>query len=683
MRSYEILCTAALAALVCASALIFTGCGGDGHRASSIPSIGDTGSLAQAPQEISVEAALAELEAMEGPEGVEAGLFQQLKDELARQLAARGAGKAVCIPPTGEGNQVRDLAVADNGDGSFNLTWHYWNVGDYNQDGSVSIADITPIAAHFDEVVPPEDTERVSIQAVVDGSGDGIINSADLTPIGQNMGVYCAGYIVYQAPSAEGPWESVFSVPLANASGEGRLGFNLDVVPGIGMRFIMVVPHDGQETGVASVPAVLPGEEPVVVSVTPLSGTEGEQVTFAAEVTGTPPFDYAWDFAGAVEGADAAAAGPTGTWGPVGTYDACTLTVTNSFGETTFGFTLTVRRWYVVTVADMGGTGCFPSLAVVDGRPAISYCNFSEGALMFVRAEDADGEAWGAPYTVDDEGQAGYFSSLAVVGGTPAIAYCEYESGSLKYVRASDAAGDSWGTPVVAAAGAGAEYINLATAGNEPAILYYNWFAGDLMFALSAGGSTWNAPVTVDSAGIVGKHASLAIVNGFPAATYGNYPNGDLKYVRAAEESGATWEIPMVVDYRGDVGWWGSLAVVDGRPAISFCDRVAGALCYVRADDADGAAWGSPMTVDVGDTGAHTSLAVVNGTPAIAYFAWGSGDLKYASAADAEGSEWNPPQTVDGNGVVGAQCRLLEVNGHPAIAYYDSTNADLKYAAYH
>jgi len=640
---------------------------------------------AQTTGEASLSGALAGLAGMQPPAGVDAALFQQLKDELARQLIARGADKAACTPPTGEGNQVKNLAVTDNGDGSFNLAWHYRNVGDYNQDGWVNIADVSSIAMHFLEEVPPEDEDRNSLLAVIDGNGDGVINNADITPIAMNFGVQCVGYVIFQAPEAEGTWESLLPVPLAVAGGTGRLLFSVDVLPAVGMRHVMVVPHDSQQTGVASLPAELPGREPVVAAVTPLSGTEGEPVTFAAQVTGTPPFGFAWAFNGAVVGADTTAAAPTGTWGPAGVYD-CSLTVSNSFGESSLEFTLTVRRWRIVTVDSEGSVGPFCSLAVIGGQPAISYCDSGNGDLKYVRAGDANGDTWGVPLVVVSEGQVGYYTSLAEIGGMPAICHSAFDEGYLKYAIAYDQDGETWFEPPTVALSAGAEYINLVSLAGNPAVAYYNWFAGDLVFvsAQNSSGSSWNAPVSLDTSGIVGKYASLAVVNGFPAVAYSSYPDGDLKYVRAADEGGTTWNTPLVVDYRRDIGWWASLAEVNGRPAISSCDRVTGSLLFVRAEDADGGAWGAMVTVDAaGTVGAYSSLAIVGGKPAIAYYDWGSGDLRFVSAADADGAEWNQPQIVDAAGVVGTFCCLAEVNGHPAIAYYDSTNADLKYAVYY
>jgi len=106
---------------------------------------------------------------------VGAGLWEELKEALKEALQNDGGvgvspaiggvsragrprhhqsarvAKAVSAPPAGEANRVEDLSVADNGDGTYTLFWHYRNLGDYNQDGVVSIADVTPVAIHYGE----------------------------------------------------------------------------------------------------------------------------------------------------------------------------------------------------------------------------------------------------------------------------------------------------------------------------------------------------------------------------------------------------------------------------------------------------------------------------------------------------------------------------------------------------
>jgi hypothetical protein len=66
-----------------------------------------------------------------------------------------------------------------------------------------------------------------------------------------------------------------------------------------------------------------------------------------------------------------------------------------------------------------------------------------------------------------------------------------------------------------------------------------------------------------------------------------------LQFVRSGSSSGESpWEAPVPVD-AGPVDWDVSLAVIDGFPAITYGGAVAdaGKVLYARATDADGTAW--------------------------------------------------------------------------------------------
>jgi hypothetical protein len=136
-------------------------------------------------------------------------------------------------------------------------------------------------------------------------------------------------------------------------------------------------------------------------------------------------------------------------------------------------------------VASANNVGMFTSLAVINGQPAVSYYDYTNADLMYMRAVDANGTEWSYHKTVDSIGEVGGFCSLVVVNGAPAISYIGGANADLKYVRATDASG-----------------------------------------------SAWSAPVTLDSPGDVGRDNSLAVINGQPAVSYYDYTDGDLKFIR-------------------------------------------------------------------------------------------------------------------------------------------------------
>ncbi|OPX22166.1 MAG: hypothetical protein B1H03_05065, partial [Planctomycetales bacterium 4484_113] len=89
--------------------------------------------------------------------------------------------KLVSSPPTGEANRVDDLALTDNGDGTYTLTWSYKNIGDYNQDGIVNVMDLTPLAVHLGEQVPPDPNPNdlvFPIQELIDEDDEPILRYA-------------------------------------------------------------------------------------------------------------------------------------------------------------------------------------------------------------------------------------------------------------------------------------------------------------------------------------------------------------------------------------------------------------------------------------------------------------------------------------------------------------------------
>ncbi|MCD6282175.1 hypothetical protein J7J84_01015 [bacterium] len=72
-------------------------------------------------------------------------------------------------------------------DGGYHVSWEVHLPGDYNRDGKVNIADITPLAMHYGEEV--ESYPYDPYLAVVDGTKDGEITIDDLTTIARYYGL--------------------------------------------------------------------------------------------------------------------------------------------------------------------------------------------------------------------------------------------------------------------------------------------------------------------------------------------------------------------------------------------------------------------------------------------------------------------------------------------------------------
>ncbi len=202
---------------------------------------------------------------------MDAAVFGQLKAALHSALIARGGDKVACAPPIGDANIVRDLAFTDNFDGTMNLTWHYYNVGDYNQDGIVGIADITPLAMHFGET--RAEGENNTLAAVIDGSGDLAVNIADITPIAINFGVQFAGYLIEVSETQGGVYATEADIAMSFGQDEdiGRMSFLYNFTP-TPEYWYRVIPYDNNDTqGIPSieVQAPPPGEQFPVASIIP------------------------------------------------------------------------------------------------------------------------------------------------------------------------------------------------------------------------------------------------------------------------------------------------------------------------------------------------------------------------------------------------------------------------------
>ncbi len=287
-----------------------------------------------------VAAALSELAAMEAPQGADVKVFENLRSELARQLTAKGTAKITCAPPSTAASRVTDLELLDQGGGAFSLVWHYQNLGDYNQDGFVGVADITPIAISYGQTYAPADVN--SALAVIDGSGNGTIDISDVTPIAMNFGVNCAGYLVH-SQSGLGSWASFDDVAFTQAIEDGgRLRFEYALTPTPGAQY-RVVPQD--ESGYAGIRSnavpELAGQPPNIVAVGPFIGDSGSQSIVSANTEGTQPLTYSWNFNGGAEPGTSSDTSPEVTLGAPGTYD-CVLLVTNANGSDSCAFALTV-----------------------------------------------------------------------------------------------------------------------------------------------------------------------------------------------------------------------------------------------------------------------------------------------------------------------------------------------------
>lgn len=177
---------------------------------------------------------------------------------------------------------------------------------------------------------------------------------------------------------------------------------------------------------------------------------------------------------------------------------------------------------------------------------------------------------------------------------------------------------------------------------------------------------------TVDSAGVVGRHSSLAFgPDGQPAISYIEILNDNQSNLKFARFNGSIW-IKATVDSVGNYVYNGSnngnstsLAFDrDGRPVIAYKETTNGDLKVARFN---GQYWGTTTVDSAGDVGSSCSLAIgSDGQPAIAYYDSTNYNLKFARF---DGYNWTTA-TVDGVGEFHSACSLaFGPDGQPAIVY--------------
>ena len=345
------------------------------------------------------------------------------------------------------------------------------------------------------------------------------------------------------------------------------------------------------------------------------------------------------------------------------------------------GITVTVRGWLVLKLSELGAPPEFnmsdTALALVNGHPALAVYDGASKVLRFGRAKDAYGAAWPELGLVEDYpgDRTGLFPSLAVVDGLPAIAYLRGDV-ELRFIRASDENGFSWAkSATTVESGDFTSSNSLRVVDGRPAIACYNSTDADLEYyrSTTTDGSSWEAPIVVNADNANGQMCSLAIVDGRPAIAYRGYDGGsNARYNIADDSSGSAWtSAPVDLTAPFNSGRDTSLAVVHGLPAVA-CRGESSDVVFIRAEDAAGSSWTEPIQVDnVLSSGNNNSMAIVHGRPVI--FSSGA-EIYYSEALDSAGQDWAPAVVV----ADGGRPRVLEVNGMPAISFV--THVDFNYS---
>jgi hypothetical protein len=197
------------------------------------------------------------------------------------------------------------------------------------------------------------------------------------------------------------------------------------------------------------------------------------------------------------------------------------------------------------------------SIAVpADGHPVISYFDDIENDLKILKCGNAACTSGNTATTVDSIGFAGTFSSLSVpADGLPVVSYFGNALKVLKCGNASCSSGNTITTVDSARATLGGYTSLFLPADGLPVIGYRDMTYGDLRVAKcgNASCSSGNVITLVDTAGAVGRHASLAVpADGLPIISYSDDMRNLLKVLKCSlADCSATTSVPGHAPLRG------------------------------------------------------------------------------------------------------------------------------------
>lgn len=164
-----------------------------------------------------------QINALPAPPEVDRALWGKLTAELSRVLSVTASGRTTSAPPSDELSKVTDLQVAPAGGGSALFNFSYRCTGDYDQNGEVNIADLTPIGVHFGKNSASADWAAAR---VADGDANGEINIADITPIGVHYMTRVSGFQLEMADAPDAAsWQSLTDITLTEGAIPAAGGF--------------------------------------------------------------------------------------------------------------------------------------------------------------------------------------------------------------------------------------------------------------------------------------------------------------------------------------------------------------------------------------------------------------------------------------------------------------------------
>ena len=623
-----------------------------------------------------------------------------------------GEVKAASDAPKSEASRTKLYLAPD----LFLLYWFYNNPGDYDQNGLVSISDLTPLAINFGKQ-SMGGFNFTSAQSVVDGDGNGVINISDISPIGINFGNAVTSYDMYIGQLADYPASATDPVggteleswEFSEANGipsKDRLYFNEQLqVPLPAATGAWLHPASGGSLGIASTVVGFGNQAPIAnveidkqTGVVPFSlsadasqstdpdGDElsfqwvlGDEITLFTSKAILDPADDGDSFATEVSN--------PGRYklvlvvrDPQGAVDFVLedILATEEAGWEILDIDMTEQHSNLQEMQDI-------DLCEVDGKPLIGY-SFKVGGtgshVYMMQGESLfDGNGWMVSDIVTGQSPVDYTEvAVAEINGTGAVAAAMKGTGvSFAYFGRLIENGEPeiFNEKLFEQTADGLSGIDMVYANGQAMVAYRNEVAGTLRFAfaLDSGAQNWIGPANVGITGAPSSQISMQVINGAPAFAY--WAGGSslrLRYHDAAMngqvpvfDNGTTLRI-LNSGYMSDA----LVALADGSPAVFYQIPSETAIHGFHADDEFATMWNDNGEVSAQNAVATEYCAGLHaGVPALAWYNVLTAELYYQRATDATDTAWEDPELVDGELAIGTRPTMADINGSPALAWID------------
>jgi hypothetical protein len=245
--------------------------------------------------------------------------------------------------------------------------------------------------------------------------------------------------------------------------------------------------------------------------------------------------------------------------------------------------------WYPPVTVMQGSNqpGTFPGLAMVSGKPAVIGTDGTQIVSWYIHAQNALGTSWHPRVALNSSLKSFTGNLLVLPNGCPCAAATKMQglgsSGGVFFTASDDTAGQNWPTPLTihnsvdypAYCGA------LQLVAGRPAVAFHDDTTDRVRFqrAKDAEGAEWNnavaaAPLSLSNS-LTGQFLSMAVVNGLPAIAYAD-PGLGVQLVLARTPAGSSWNAPVAVDSTAADAHWIALTAYGSRPAVAYA--VSGGL---------------------------------------------------------------------------------------------------------